>query len=164
MLDIVKACRFDYELLGEDLEALSRRYDIPIDALENTKKIQQWARRVECTALTATTTDIDTFARKLEETTRSKLSVVALVRQIENQALYAQLEHAFVNKAFAIVDAIDENSEKASSQLLAVIQAVDKLQSRNPLMLADQLSVALKDRSGSSKDAPTFNVLIQNQV
>lgn len=163
MLDIVKACRFDYELLGEDLETLSRRYDIPVEALENTQKIQQWERRVECTAL-ATTTDINTFAKQLEETTRSKLSIVALVRQIENQALYAQLEHAFVNKAFAIVDAIDENSEKASSQLLAVIQAVDKLQSRNPLMLADQLSVALKDKPGSGKDAPTFNVLIQNQV
>ena len=163
MLDIVRACRFDYELLGEDLETLSRRYDIPVEALEHTKALQKWERRVECAAL-ATTTDINTFAKQLEETTRSKLSIVALVRQIENQALYAQLEHAFINKAFAIVESIDENGEKASNQLLTLIQAVDKLQSRNPLMLADQLSVALKDKAGSGKDAPTFNVLIQNQV
>ena len=163
MLDIVRACRFDYELLGEDLETLSRRYDIPVEALEHTKTLQKWERRVECTAL-ATTTDINTFAKQLEETTRSKLSIVALVRQIENQALYAQLEHAFINKAFAIAESIDENGEKAPNQLLALIQAVDKLQSRNPLMLADQLSVALKDKAGSGKDAPTFNVLIQNQV
>ena len=163
MLDIVRACRFDYELLGEDLETLSRRYDIPVEALEYTKELQKWERRVECTALAATT-DINTFAKQLEETTRSKLSIVALVRQIENQALYAQLEHSFINKAFAIVESIDENGEKAPNQLLALIQAVDKLQSRNPLMLADQLSVALKDKAGSGKDAPTFNVLIQNQV
>lgn len=100
----------------------------------------------------------------MEETTRSKLSIVALVRQIENQALYAQLEHAFINKAFAIVEAIEETGDKASNQLLTLVQAVDKLQSRNPLMLADQLSVALNDKQGSGKDAPTFNVLIQNQV
>lgn len=162
MLDVNKACRFDYEMLGEDLPVLAQRYDVPLSILEQECSAQGWYRRVEPTGQLQTS-DIQAFAEQLEKTTRSKLSIVSLMRQIDNQAVYAQLEQAFLTKALDIADSIEPGNDKSAQQLLALIQAIDKLQSRNPLILADQLSVALKDKEGQGS-GQAVNVYIANQV
>ena len=143
----VAACRFDYEYLGRSIDELARMYNFPKDSIEMEIEESEWVRKIEPTAL-PDTKDVEKFASDLESITRSKLSIISLFRQIDNQPLIAQLEKVFLEKALELAASLNPQDDKASNKLTNLVKAVTILQDRNPIDLANQFKEAV---NGSGK-------------
>lgn len=137
----INACRFDYEYMGKSLPELSRIYGFPSALIEQEITSSQWVRRLEPTEL-PDTRDIELFAKALEETSRLKLSVIALFRQIEQQPLIAEIEKEFLRKALLLASSLDPEDDRAATKLSTLVKAVQTLQDRDPIALAEQVKAA----------------------
>jgi hypothetical protein len=152
----INAARFDYEFLGKSTNQIASDYGFPLVNLEGEILNSQWERKIEPTQMPATK-DMQKFADELEKITRSKLSIISLFRQIDNQALYAQLETAILNSALEAVHMLSPDDDRIATKLAALTKTLTQIQERNPIQLADQLQDTLK------KD-PGIVVNIANQV
>lgn len=139
----VQACKFDYEFLGKTVPELAEQYKFPQAILEQEIENSLWVRKIEPTTLPQTNT-IQEFATALEEITRSKLSVISLFRQIENQPLIAQLEKVFLEKALELASNLTPEDDRAANKLINLVKAIVTLQERNPVDLAKQFEEAAK--------------------
>ena len=137
----VQACKFDYEFLGKTVEELARQYGFREVDIESEIETYGWTRKIEPTIM-PDTKDIQEFADALETVTRSKLSIISLFRQIENQPLIAQLEKVFLEKALELAASLDAMDDRASTKLVNLVKAISQLQDRNPIDLATQLKEA----------------------
>ena len=153
----IEACKFDYEFLGKTVEELARIYGFEVPNIEAEIKLSGWERRLEPTAL-PDTTDITQFAKALEEITRSKLSVISLFRQIENQPLIAQIEKVFLEKALELAAGLNIMDDRSATKLANLVKAVSQLQERNPVDLAEQFKEMAKS------NGPRVVVNIANQL
>jgi len=143
----ISACRFDYEFLGKDTSTLALAYGFREEDLQAEIEIQSWERKLEPTVL-PDTKDIRVFAEALESTTRSKLSIISLFRQIDNQPMIAELEKAFLKKALELTTELRAVDDRAATKLVNLVKAVSLIQERNPIDLADTLKESLKTSSG----------------
>jgi hypothetical protein len=162
MFDIQKACQFEYEMLGFSLPELAQRYDMPLTLLESVCTEQSWAPRISTSELT-TPKDISDFTDKFIESARVRLNIAAIVRQIDNQSRVAQLEQQILIKMSEVVEQLSIDGGHSPGQLLSIVQALDKLQERNPLLLADQLATAMKSGVTNGSNGGV-NVYIQNNI
>lgn len=135
----IAACKFDYQYLGKDLSSLAIQYGFPLQILED----EGWERKIEPT-LMPETTDMQQFADQLEKITRSKLSIISLFRQIDNQSLYAELEKAILDKCLEAVTDLEASDPRVSSQLMNITKTLVSVQERNPIQLADNFKDTLK--------------------
>lgn len=141
----MNAMKFDYEYMGKSSEELASTYRYPLDLLDRLLSSEGWARKIEPTSL-PTTKDIAQFATELEAITRSKLSVISLFRQIDQQPMIAELENVFLEKALELVGSLEAADRQSASKLVNIVKAVTMIQERNPLQLADQMKEVLQDR------------------
>jgi len=138
----VNACRFDYEYLGKSPEELAAQYEFPIVHLKDEIELKGWVRKIEPTDM-PDTSDIQAFADQLEKLTRSKLSIISLFRQIDNQSLYAEIERSLLKKILEVSAEVDVTDSKAASKLVSLAKAVQSIQEREPINLADSFKDAL---------------------
>lgn len=143
----IAACRFDYEFLGKSIPELARQYGFEPKSIMEEIEDQQWERKIEPAKLPKTA-DIQEFADALETLTRSRLSIISLYRQIENQPLLAQIEKAFLEKALELTLDLNSFDDKAASKLASLVKAVTMVQERNPIDLANQLKEQLESGGG----------------
>lgn len=143
----VGACKFDYEYMGKSLSELASIYGFPEDVIEAECRHNGWERKLEPTAMPKTS-DLQKFAEELEDITRTKLSIISLFRQIENQPLYAQIEEALLDKLLELVSDIETTDDKAAMKLGQIAKTLSSIQERNPINLADQLKDAIADGAG----------------
>lgn len=151
----LNAARFDYEYMGRDIPDLERIYGYPTLLIEREIEANGWERKIEPTQL-PDSSDMATFAKALEETTRTKLSIIALFRQIENQPMIAQLEKIFLQKAITLANGLTEVDPRAAQKLQTLVNTIATLQDRDPVKLADSLKQATEN-SG-------VTVQIMNQI
>lgn len=144
----IQACKFDYEYMGKSVTSLARQYDFPEDAIRGEISAYGWERKIEPTSMPKTS-NIEDFAVALESLTRSRLSIISLFRQIENQPLIAQLETVFLEKALELASNLDSADDRSSSKLINLVKAIQALQDRNPIDLAKQLEDANKNGKGA---------------
>lgn len=137
----VQACKFDYEFLGKSVEELARQYNFRAQDVQAEIESYGWTRKIEPTVM-PDTKDIQEFADALETVTRSKLSIISLFRQIDNQPLIAQLEKTFLEKALELAESLNPLDDRASTKLVNLVKAISQLQDRNPIDLAAQLKEA----------------------
>lgn len=142
----VSAARFDYEYLGKTVPELAQQYALHSDSLQAEIEEEGWERKIEPTVLPQAT-NIQEFANALESITRSKLSVISLYRQIENQPLIAQLERAFLEKALELAASLNPSDDRASTKLNNLVKSVMALQERNPVDLAEQFKEAINGQA-----------------
>jgi len=142
----VQACKFDYEFLGKTVPDLAKQYGFNINDLDAEIETYGWERKLEPTVL-PDTKNIQEFADALETVTRSKLSIISLFRQIENQPLISQLEKVFLEKALELASALTTMDDRAATKLVNLVKAVSQLQERNPIDLAEQLKEAVAGQS-----------------
>lgn len=138
----INACKFDYEFMGKSVPQLAQQYNFNSKDIEDEIIEKGWLRRIEPTEL-PDTTDMQAFADQLEVMTRSKLSIISLFRQIDNQPLIAQLEKAFLEKALVLVSELNGMDDRATTKLVNLVKAVGALQDRDPINLADQVKDAV---------------------
>ncbi len=143
----INACKFDYEFLGKSVEVLSGQYDFRKEDIEAEIKIKGWERKIEPTQL-PDSRDMQVFADALEKMTRSKLSIISLFRQIDNQPMIAELEKVFLQKALELASELNGMDDRAASKLSSLVKAVGDIQARNPIDLADTLKENMKAASG----------------
>ena len=153
----VSACRFDYEYMGKSVAELASMYGFNLVSLEEEIEDHGWYRKLEPTSLPQTN-DMQQFADQLEKITRSKLSIVSLFRQIDNQSLYAELEKALLVKALEMVGELSSMDDKAANKLVNITKTLTAIQERNPIQLADTFKDTL-DSKGSG-----IVVNIANQI
>ena len=143
----ISACKFDYEFLGKSVDQLASQYDFRFEDIEAEIEHQGWERKLEPTVL-PDTRDMQVFADALEKMTRSKLSIISLFRQIDNQPMIAELEKVFLQKALELGSDLNSMDDRAASKLTSLVKAVALIQERNPIDLADNLKESLKNSSG----------------
>jgi hypothetical protein len=153
----IQACKFDYEFLGKSTSQLAKDYGFREQDILEEIEIKGWERKIEPTAL-PNTTDMQQFADALETITRSKLSIISLFRQIDHQPLIAQLEKTFLEKALLLASELNSMDDRASAKLNNLVKAVETIQNRDPINLADQVKDQLKN-GGSG-----VTVQILNQI
>lgn len=141
------AAKFDYEFMGKSVDQLSSDYGFPTFTLEAAISEGEWQRRLEPTELPKTA-DLAKFAEELESLTRSKLTIISLFRQIENQPLYAQIEKAILEKMLVLVAELQSMDDKAANKLMNITKALAAIQERNPVDLAGQLKEELGKGGG----------------
>ncbi len=154
----VAAARFDYEYLGKSVAELATQYEFPVLGLTEEIELHDWSRKIEPTEL-PDTRDMQKFADSLEKITRSKLSIISLFRQIDNQSLYAQIETALLQKILEAATDLSAMDDKMSTKLTNLAKAVASIQERNPIQLADQFKESLEANGGQA-----VVVNIANQV
>ena len=140
----VDACKFEYEFMGKDPSELAESYQFPVYTIEDEIEKGNWVRRLEPTTLPETT-DIIAFADQLETITRSKLSIISLFRQIDNQSIYAQIEKALLDKILDCIKVMDSTDARAATKLYNLAKTVTAIQERDPIDLATELSKQLTD-------------------
>ena len=143
----INAAKFDYEYLGKTTEEIAVQYDFPLDSLHEEIRLSLWSRKIAPTALPETT-DMQKFADQLEKITRSKLSIISLFRQIDNQSLYAELERAILGKCLESISDLSATDDKMTTKLVNITKTLISIQERNPIQLADQFKETL-EKQGS---------------
>jgi len=138
----ISAAKFDYEYLGKSRAEIAAHYQFPTTGLDEEIEDKHWSRKIAPTEL-PTTSDMQKFADQLEKITRSKLSIISLFRQIDNQSLYAELEKAILQKCLEAVASTDPLDDKMTTKLVNVTKTLVSIQERNPIQLADQFKEAL---------------------
>jgi len=138
----IAAAKFDYEYLGKSRAAIASDYGFPLVSLSEEIEIADWNRKIAPTELPQTQ-DMQLFADQLEKITRSKLSIISLFRQIENQSLYAELEKEILRKALTLASSLDAIDDKAPTKLMNITKTLTTIQERNPIQLADSFKEAL---------------------
>lgn len=139
----IQACKFDFEYLGKDIPTLARDYSFREEDISAEIEIKGWERRIEPTQL-PDTRDMQEFGTALEAITRSKLNIIALFRQIDHQPLIAQLEKTFLEKALILASELNAMDDKATTKLNNLVKAVNQIQDRSPIDLADKVADQLK--------------------
>ena len=134
----IAALKFDYEFLGKNSQELQVTYGFDRDQIDATIVHEGWERKLDRQSL-PDTRDIEEFAIALEKTTRNKLSIISLFRQIENQPLIAQIESVLLEKTLELASNLDANDDRATSKLMNIVKAVASIQERSPIDLADQM-------------------------
>lgn len=162
MADIQKhriaAAKFEYEYLGKSPQEIALAYDFPLVSLESEVRQQEWSRKIEPTEL-PDTKDMQDFAGQLEKITRSKLSIISLFRQIEQQPLLAEIEKAMLGKILEFTASLDSMDDKCANKLLNLAKAIEAIQARNPIDLAD----SFKDAIASQGSGIVVNIANQIQ-
>lgn len=151
----IYAARFDYEYMGKSVQELSKLYGFPEHLIEQEIVNEAWERKLEPQSL-PDTKDITAFAKALEDQTRTKLSIIALFRQIEHQPLLAQIEKEVLEKILALVSSISDMDDRAANKIKALVDATNAISERNPVSLADEL--------GRNKNSSGLVVQILNQI
>lgn len=136
------ACRFDYEFMGKSVEELSSTYGWPVAAIEAEAQINDWVRKIDCTELPETR-DIKQFADQLADQTRSRLNVISLFRQIDQQAIITQIENSALDKIAAMMETLNGNDTKSAAAIQSLLASVASIQARNPLDLSQDAKEAL---------------------
>ncbi len=139
----IAACKFDYEYLGKSPSELAGQYGFPLASLNEEIEDNGWHRKIEPTSL-PDSKDIQVFADQLEKLTRSKLSIISMFRQIDNQSLYAQIEKALLEKILEATVELDSIDDKMATKLVNLAKAVQSIQEREPINLADSFKEALE--------------------
>ena len=139
----IAAARFDYEYMGKSEADIANSYGFPLVGLEEEIEIKGWQRKLEPTTLPETS-DMQKFADQLEKITRSKLSIISLFRQIDNQPLYAQIEKALLQKILEATSDLSTLDDKMASKLINLAKAVQSIQEREPINLAESFKEALE--------------------
>lgn len=154
----IQACRFDYEYMGRSFEDLARIYDFPAEAIEASAEADNWARKVDisCTVLPEAS-NLEDFSKALVDLTKARLTIVTVMRQIENQPMMMALEQTLLEKAVAIAGSIDPEDVNAPKTLAALMSTVNQIKDRSPIALSQAL---VKDQDG----AGSIKVVIQNQI
>jgi len=142
----IAAAKFDFEYLGKSTKEIASNYDFPLASLEEEIEIADWNRKIAPTEL-PDTSDMQLFADQLEKITRSKLSIISLFRQIENQSLYAELEKEILRQALTLASALDSTDDKAPNKLMNITKTLTAIQERNPIQLADSFKETLDGAS-----------------
>jgi len=143
----VSAAKFDYEYLGKSRGDIALQYSFSRTALDEEIEDFSWSRKLAPTELPQTT-DMQQFADQLEKITRSKLSIISLFRQIDNQSLYAELEKALLQKCLEAVSELSSLDDRMSAKLVNIVKTLTAIQERNPIQLADQFKETL-EKQGS---------------
>ena len=139
----ISACRFDYMYMGKSVAELATQYDFLPQAIEAEIANEDWERKIAPTDM-PDTSDMQEFADKLEKITRSKLSIISLFRQIDNQSLYAEIEKALLGKILDATTSLDSIDDKMTAKLSNLTKAVASIQERNPIDLATQFKEQLE--------------------
>lgn len=142
----IAACRFEYEYLGKSPAELAGQYEFPLASVEEEIHLKSWERKIAPTDMPETK-DMQEFADKLEKITRSKLSIISLFRQIDNQPLYAEIEKALLGKILEATTSLDALDDKMANKLVNLAKAVQSIQEREPINLADSFKEALESSS-----------------
>ena len=141
MADIVthkaNAARFDYEYLGKTVQQIATLYGFSPSLVQAQVDVAGWERKLEPSAL-PDTKNMQDFADQLEKITRSKLSIISLFRQIDNQAMYAELETAILQKALEATATLTPEDDRVATKLAHLTKTLVAIQERNPIQLADQ--------------------------
>lgn len=132
------ACQFDYEYMGRSIPALAQTYGYPESLIEDQVNKGNWSRKLD-ELIIPDSNDLEEFADKLREVTKAKLNVVALMGQLENQAMVNQLEKVCLQKALELASDLDSNDVKAPGMLKTIVSTLNSLQDRNPVNLADNI-------------------------
>ena len=156
----IAAAKFEYEFMGKSPAELAGQYKFPLQNLEEEIEISGWERKIEPTEL-PDTDDMQLFADQLEKITRSKLSIVSLFRQIDNQPLYAQIEKALLDKILETVTSLVTIDDKIATKLSSLTAAVKSIQEREPINLADSFKDMLE---AEKKNGGGVTVNIANMV
>jgi len=139
----IAAAKFDYEYLGKSVAELATQYNFPVLGLKEEIELKSWERKIAPTEMPETK-DMQVFADQLEKLTRSKLSIISLFRQIDNQALYAEIEKALLQKILEATTSLDSLDDKMAAKLASLAKAVQSIQEREPINLADSFKEALE--------------------
>jgi len=156
----VKAAKFDYTYLGKSPAELARQYGFPLENLEYEIEEKGWERRLEPTTM-PDTKDMQQFADQLEKLTRSKLSIISMFRQIDNQALYAEIEKEILAKLLDLTMSLDTLDDKMANKLKTVATTLASIQEREPINLADSFKEALKDQNGAGQVVVNIANMVQ---
>jgi len=132
------ACKFDYEYIGRSVKQLSDTYGYPENLLDKQIEDGEWERKLD-RMVVPETKDLATFADNLREVSKAKLNVIALLGQIENQSMVAQLEKLCLDKALELAAELDPQDTKAATKLNTIVNTLNTLQQRNPVNLADNI-------------------------
>jgi len=141
----IAACKFDYEYMGKSVAELAAQYGFPLQSLEEEINIKSWSRKIAPTEMPKTD-DMQAFATALEKLTRSKLSIISLFRQIDNQSLYAEIEKALLGKILEATSELSSIDDKMANKLVNLAKAVQSIQEREPINLADSFKDALEQQ------------------
>jgi len=152
----INAAKFDYEYMGKTPAQVAELYNFPLVCVQEEIRDRGWEVKIEPESLPKTR-DMQQFADQLEKITRSKLSIISLFRQIDNQSLYAQLESAILAKCLDTVNGLDVMDDKITNKLVNITKTLTSIQERNPIQLADQM------KELASKN-PGVIVNIANQI
>ena len=138
----IDACKFDYEYLGRSVKDLAQSYGFLEANLLTEIEQSGWERKIQPTEL-PDTADMEKFAKELETATRSKLTIIGLFRQIEQQPLISQIEKALLNKILLLASSVKIDDPRATTQINNLVKAIQMIQDRNPISLADTLKDSL---------------------
>lgn len=155
-MDVAKACKFDFEYLGFSLSEVAKRYNMPMQLLLDISTQENWTPKVDLIGVApadAGCKAITEYVDELTEVTRARLTVGALLRQVDNQALYAQIERTCLERALQMAEALDPMDDKGTQKLANIVSAIEVLSNQNPLVLADQLKMALKSEASNGSGA-----------
>lgn len=151
----VNACQFDYEYMGRSVDELARIYGFPVALIEGEIRAAGWVRKIEPTTL-PDTKDILAFAEALKSSTETKLSIIALFRQIENQPIIAQIEKAALERIQLLIMTLAPEDDRAASKLKALIEAANLIQSRDPIAIAAETKKAIEKNPGLTVQIANF--------
>jgi len=154
----ISAAKFDYEYLGKSPEELAVNYGFPLVSLNEEIEDSLWVRKIAPTEM-PDTKDMQVFADQLEKLTRSKLSIISLFRQIDNQSLYAEIEKALLGKILEATAELNSLDDKMATKLVNLAKAVASIQEREPINLADSFKEALESQGGSGVVVNIANVI-----
>ena len=130
----IAACKFDYEYMGKSVAELATQYGFPLVSLEEEIDLKSWQRKIAPTEM-PNTKDMTVFADQLEKLTRSKLSIISMFRQIDNQSLYAEIEKALLGKILEATTELSSMDDKMANKLVNLAKAVQSIQEREPINL-----------------------------
>lgn len=133
------AARFDYEYLGKTVEDIATTYSLSVGVVTAAKASGKWERLVEADKLVPTdATSLENLAEKLATTAKSRLTIIALMRQVELAPWMNELEKQLVMKSVEAVQALtpeDEDMVRKLKQLTSVLNEL-KGSNFNPLVEA----------------------------
>lgn len=152
----IAASKFDFEFMGKSIKAIADTYDLTEDQVKFHMEQDSWQRRIEPQEIEESR-DLKTYAENLAEVAKSRLSIIAIVRQIDQQPLIAELEKLCLDKAMELVAELMPEDPRSPNKLKTIVEAVNLIQKNNPVPLGEQLQKALEAKPG-------LTVNIQNNI
>ena len=117
----IAASKFDFEFMGKSVEAIAQTYDLTVDQVKFHQEHDNWQRRIEPQEVTESR-DLKTYAENLADVAKSRLSIIAIVRQIDQQPLIAELEKVCLDKALELVAELMPQDPRSPNKLKTIVK------------------------------------------